>query len=233
MVYQLKQEGYSNEDISVILNEDPNSEEGILQNDALYEIDGIDMSNDMVEQEVARVALEALKALLEKVDENKELKEEVNNGSFIICRETAVGPLYFSGTKSTTFNKDKAVKFSSKEEAAKAKDEYLQSVKDPEVFQFEIVNLDEGKALKEDEEKPLANESETFKNISDTLVNYDAFVANYGPIVKVLKFQSDYLIYRTEAKNYDEFIYKADNKDEIEGWLYGCVMVANGIIKPE
>lgn len=158
MVYQLKQDGFTKEDLEAILEESPYSEEGILGNDALYEIDDIDMSDDDIEEEVAKVALEALKDILEKVDESKELKE--------------------------------------------------------------------------DEEKPLANESEIFKNISDSLVNYKAFTANFGSVVKVLKFQTTYLIYKSEAKNYDEYIYKADNKDEIEGWLYGCVQVANGILKP-
>lgn len=231
MVYQMKQDGYTNEDLEMILEEPPFSEEGILQNDALYEIEDIDMDDDEVEEEVAKVALAELKRILEKVDEGKELNEKINDTDFIVYRQTSTEPLYLSDTTNTTFDKEKAIRFPTEEEAEEARHEYIQSVSDPEADQFKVARLNENK-LNEDEEKPLANESDTFKNISDSLINYDAFTANFGPVVKVLKFQNDYLIYRSEAKNYDEYIYKADNKDEIEGWLYGCVQVANGILKP-
>lgn len=85
--------------------------------------------------------------------------------------------------------------------------------------------------------KPLSEEvekEETLdgKDVTDTFKNYKAFEANFEPI-KIVKnsYDKNYKVYKVNEEDADNYIYYSNSKDNIEGWLYGAVQVANGIFK--
>lgn len=70
----------------------------------------------------------------------------------------------------------------------------------------------------------------TGENIADTFKNYKAFLNNFGPIT-IIKRESNFYVYKQDAADDNDYKYYTDSRDNIEGWLYGAVQVANGIFK--
>lgn len=89
----------------------------------------------------------------------------------------------------------------------------------------ELENLDEEVTDVEEEKE----ETLDGKDVTDTFKNYKAFEANFGPI-KIVKnsYDKNYKVYKVNEEDAGNYIYYSDNKDNIEGWLYGAVQAANG-----
>ena len=73
------------------------------------------------------------------------------------------------------------------------------------------------------------NSSLDGEDLTNTFKNYKAFEANFGPI-KIVKnsYDKNYKVYKVNEEDAGNYIYYSDNKDNIEGWLYGAVQAANG-----
>ena len=67
------------------------------------------------------------------------------------------------------------------------------------------------------------------KDIADSFKNYKAFKANFKP-VHIVKVNGNYVVFNEDAQDSNSFIYYSNNKDNIEGWLYGAVQAKNKII---
>ena len=65
------------------------------------------------------------------------------------------------------------------------------------------------------------------KNIANEFKNYSAFEANFAPII-IVKQGKNYFVYKTNAQDYNDYLYNSNSKDNIDGWLYGAVQCANG-----
>ena len=78
----------------------------------------------------------------------KIIKESINDGDFIIYRNTIKGPLYLDGL-STTFNKERAEKFPTEEEAKEALHDYIEEIVDPDAIDFKVARLNNESYLKE------------------------------------------------------------------------------------
>ena len=85
------------------------------------------------------------------------------------------------------------------------------------------------KPVKIQEEKEITLDGE---DLTNTFKNYKAFEANFEPI-KIVKnsYDKNYKVYRVDEEDANNYIYYANNKDNIEGWLYGAVQAANGVFK--
>lgn len=70
------------------------------------------------------------------------------------------------------------------------------------------------------------------EDLTNTFKNYKAFEANFEPI-KIVKnsYDKNYKVYRANEEDANNYIYYANNKDNIEGWLYGAVQATNGVFK--
>lgn len=69
------------------------------------------------------------------------------------------------------------------------------------------------------------------EDVTDTFKNYKAFEANFDPI-KIIKYNNHFYIYNTtEPADYNSYIQHTDSKEYVEGWLYGAVQAANKIVK--
>lgn len=73
------------------------------------------------------------------------------------------------------------------------------------------------------------NSSLDGEDLTNTFKNYKAFEANFGPI-KIVKnsYDKNYKVYKVNEEDAGNYIYYSDNKDNIEGWLYGAVQATNG-----
>lgn len=99
----------------------------------------------------------------------------------------------------------------------------LEEYEDEEYFE-------ENKKLTEDENKIVENNSSLDgEDLTNTFKNYKAFESNFGPI-KIVKnyYDKNYKVYKVNEEDADNYIYYSDNKENIEGWLYGAVQAANG-----
>lgn len=67
------------------------------------------------------------------------------------------------------------------------------------------------------------------QNIANQFKNYKAFEPNFGPLI-IIKSGNDFLVYKANATEYNQYVYSSDNKDNIEGWLYGAVQAKNGML---
>ena len=85
------------------------------------------------------------------------------------------------------------------------------------------------KPVKVQEEKEITLDGE---DLTNTFKNYKAFEANFEPI-KIVKnsYDKNYKVYRANEEDANNYIYYSNNKDNIEGWLYGAVQAANGVFK--
>ena len=70
------------------------------------------------------------------------------------------------------------------------------------------------------------------EDISSTFKNYEAFKNNFGKLIIVKdKYDKTYKVYNPERQEQNDYIYFSDNKDNINGWLYGAVMCNMGAFK--
>ena len=59
--------------------------------------------------------------------------------------------------------------------------------------------------------------------------NLHAFIANFGE-VRIEKYGSGFYVFSpSDSESYVQFCYDIHY---LNGWLYGCVQAANGIVKP-
>lgn len=89
-------------------------------------------------------------------------------------------------------------------------------------------------ASKTTESKEIKTESDTINvedDISETFnPSYKAFENNFGKIYIVKdKYDKLYKVYKEDKLNLDDYIYYADNKDQIIGFLDGAIKANNGI----
>ena len=70
------------------------------------------------------------------------------------------------------------------------------------------------------------------KDVTNEFKNVEAYLGNLSPI-KIFKIDKDYVVYKNTAKDYSDWVYSSDSKDNIEGWLYGAVQAKNRIIEAE
>lgn len=70
------------------------------------------------------------------------------------------------------------------------------------------------------------------KDVTDEFKNAQAYLENLSPI-KIFKIDKDYVIYKNTAKDYSDWVYSSNSKDNIEGWLYGAVQAKNRIVEFE
>ena len=70
------------------------------------------------------------------------------------------------------------------------------------------------------------------KDVTNEFKNVEAYLGNLSPI-KIFKIDKDYVVYKNTAKDYSDWVYSSDSKDNIEGWLYGAVQAKNRIIESE
>ena len=70
------------------------------------------------------------------------------------------------------------------------------------------------------------------KDVTNEFKNAQAYLGNLSPI-KIFKIDKDYVIYRNTAKDYSDWVYSSNSKDNIEGWLYGAVQAKNRIVESE
>ena len=68
------------------------------------------------------------------------------------------------------------------------------------------------------------------KDVTNEFKNAQAYLGNLSPI-KIFKIGKDYVIYKNTAKDYSDWVYSSDSKDNIEGWLYGAVQAKNKIVE--
>lgn len=73
-------------------------------------------------------------------------------------------------------------------------------------------------------------ELENFDNIASTFEYYDAYAANFKPLI-IIKMDKTYYIYKSDAKSYNDYIDYSNSKDYIEGWLHGAVKVKNKVVE--
>ena len=84
------------------------------------------------------------------------------------------------------------------------------------------------------ESKEIKTESDTI-NVEDDVSerfnpSYKAFENNFGKIYIVEdKYDKLYKVYKENKLNLDDYIYYADNKDQIIGFLDGAIKANNGI----
>lgn len=90
---------------------------------------------------------------------------------------------------------------------------------------------EESKEIVEDTKLTIQGLTNT-KNLADQFQNYKAFESNFGPVV-IVKVNNEFLVFKADATNYDQYIYHTSSKDNIEGWLYGTVQAKNNIFKTE
>ena len=84
------------------------------------------------------------------------------------------------------------------------------------------------------EGKEIKTESDTINikdDISETFnPSYKAFENNFGKIYIVKdKYDKLYKVYKENKLNLDDYIYYADNNDQIIGFLDGAIKANNGI----
>lgn len=70
------------------------------------------------------------------------------------------------------------------------------------------------------------------KDVTNEFKNAQAYLENLSPI-KIFKIDKDYVIYKNTAKDYSDWVYSSNSKDNIEGWLYGAVQAKNRIVESE
>ena len=70
------------------------------------------------------------------------------------------------------------------------------------------------------------------KDVTNEFKNAQAYLGNLSPI-KIFKIDKDYVVYKNTAKDYSDWVYSSDSKDNIEGWLYGAVQAKNKIVESE
>lgn len=70
------------------------------------------------------------------------------------------------------------------------------------------------------------------KDVTNEFKNAQAYLENLSPI-KIFKIDKDYVVYKNTAKDYSDWVYSSNSKDNIEGWLYGAVQAKNRIIESE
>lgn len=119
-------------------------------------------------------------------------------------------------------------------------DQYLANkagMTDNEITDFKnkyTLNEDEPQEETLDENKIVEDNNNSLdgKDVTNTFKNYKAFEANFEPI-RIVKnsYDKNYKVYRANETEANNYIYYSDNKDNIEGWLYGAVQAANGIFK--
>lgn len=68
------------------------------------------------------------------------------------------------------------------------------------------------------------------KDVTNEFKNAEAYLGNLSPI-KIFKIDKDYVVYKNTAKDYSDWVYSSDSKDNIEGWLYGAVQAKNRIVE--
>ena len=68
------------------------------------------------------------------------------------------------------------------------------------------------------------------KDVTNEFKNAEAYLGNLSPI-KIFKIDKDYVVYKNTAKDYSDWVYSSDSKDNIEGWLYGAVQAKNKIVE--
>ena len=68
------------------------------------------------------------------------------------------------------------------------------------------------------------------KDVTNEFKNAQAYLGNLSPI-KIFKIDKDYVVYKNTAKDYSDWVYSSDSKDNIEGWLYGAVQAKNKIVE--
>ena len=90
---------------------------------------------------------------------------------------------------------------------------------------------EESKEIVEDTKLTIQGLTNT-KNLADQFQNYKAFESSFGPVV-IVKINNEFLVFKADATNYDQYIYHTSSKDNIEGWLYGAVQAKNNIFKTE
>lgn len=71
---------------------------------------------------------------------------------------------------------------------------------------------------------------ESYDDVAYTFKNYPAFKENFMDI-QIVKVNGNYLVYRPDAVDHNDYKYSADSKDNIEGWLYGMVQAKNKIFE--
>lgn len=70
------------------------------------------------------------------------------------------------------------------------------------------------------------------KDVTNEFKNAQAYLGNLSPI-KIFKIDKDYVIYKNTAKDYSDWVYSSNSKDNIEGWLHGAVQAKNRIVESE
>ena len=97
-----------------------------------------------------------------------------------------------------------------------------------------LVDYREKNPYEVDESKEIKTESDTI-NVEDDVSerfnpSYKAFENNFGKIYIVEdKYDKLYKVYKENKLNLDDYIYYADNKDQIIGFLDGAIKANNGI----
>lgn len=71
---------------------------------------------------------------------------------------------------------------------------------------------------------------ENYENIVDKFEYYNAYKANFGPLV-IVKVNKIYYIFKADAKDYNDYIDYTTSKDYIEGWMHGAVKAKNKILE--
>lgn len=71
---------------------------------------------------------------------------------------------------------------------------------------------------------------ENLDNIADTFKYYEAYKANFKPLI-IVKLNKVYYIYKSDAKSYNDYIDYSPDKEYIEGWLHGAVKAKNKIME--
>ena len=158
----------------------------------------------------------------DNLDESKQLNEESTLGKTLEVIYTDKD----GEEKTTHFKCDKEYELDG--------EQIREAIKSSNNDIVDIIKINESKCLTEDddhEEDEEVEKEETLdgKDVTNTFKNYKAFEANFGPI-KIVKnsYDKNYKVYRVNEEDADNYIYYSNDKDNIEGWLYGAVQAANG-----
>lgn len=231
---------YSQDDVAEGLRElvnDPQGEDGLMSDDALYEIFP-QLTEDEGEAFEAALIREAriivddifshytLEAYIQDADNANSKTEDLQEG----YTENELKP----GTK---FNGPAGAVIEIVEPREDGKPQYqMTNTNNGKKGKVVTMNsygelsqiLSDNHYKKESLQEDVSNL--TGENIADTFKNYKAFSNNFEPIT-IIKRETNFYIYKQDAVDDNDYKYYTNSRDNIEGWLYGAVQVANGIFK--
>ena len=129
-----------NEEVDEHLIELLKLKQHLATDDSISDHMAYEMMDNIDNEMVNAYTVEEIEEAEKELGLNESVKDR--NGDFILYRRTPSGPLYISGM-STTFDKEKAIKFPTEEEAKEYKHEYIENVVDPEGTEFIVGRLNE------------------------------------------------------------------------------------------